>query len=155
MIEDWVTTTEAARIAGVSPKRILQLTGSVLDSQKIGRDRFIQRASVEAWARGRGYRARWRPLDLRELRFKRGEILSLAERHHLTNVRVFGSIATGTATENSDVDFVVDMTPKATVMDVAAMAADLEDSLGCHVDVITTRRSVPFLDQILATAIPL
>lgn len=127
----------------------------MLDSQKIGRDRLIHRRSVEAYSRGRGSKTRWRPLDLRELRFKREEILSLAERHNLTNVRVFGSIVSGNATEDSDIDFVVDMTPTSNAMDVAAMAADLDNSLGCSVDVITTKRRVPFLAQILATAVPL
>lgn len=39
---------------------------------------------------------------------KRAEILSIAEKHGVFNVRLLGSVARGEATEQSDVDFWVD-----------------------------------------------
>lgn len=39
---------------------------------------------------------------------KREQILKLAEKHGAKNVRVFGSVARGEATPESDVDFLVD-----------------------------------------------
>lgn len=42
------------------------------------------------------------------LKEKREEILNVAAQHGARNVRVFGSVARGEATENSDVDFLLD-----------------------------------------------
>jgi hypothetical protein len=36
------------------------------------------------------------------------QILAIAEKHGAYNVRVFGSVARGEATEDSDIDFLVD-----------------------------------------------
>jgi predicted nucleotidyltransferase len=43
--------------------------------------------------------------DIEQLREHREEILHLAQQDHSANVRVFGSVARGEATEGSDVDF--------------------------------------------------
>ena len=54
---------------------------------------------------------------------KREQILEIAAKHGAFNVRVFGSVARGEDTENSDLDFLIDY--------------DLEDLLKCKVDVVT------------------
>lgn len=136
-LDDLLTTAEAARLSGLSRQRIDQLSRlGPLDPVTVGDRRFITKRSLETWARGRAYRVQWRPRTLRELRFKRSEILSLADRHHLANVRVFGSVARDEAGDRSDVDLLVARTDAATAADVAEFAADLEDSLGCRVDVV-------------------
>jgi len=43
------------------------------------------------------------------LQDKREEILKIAARHGACNVRVFGSVARGESTEDSDVDFLIDL----------------------------------------------
>lgn len=53
------------------------------------------------------------------MRFKRAEILSLARRLHLENVRVFGSVARDDANEASDVDILVSRSEDASAADVA------------------------------------
>ena len=70
---------------------------------------------------------------------KRNEILSIATRNGAYNVRLFGSVAQGEATEKSDVDFLVDMQPGRSLLDVAGLWIDLEKLLGCKVDVVTTK----------------
>ena len=45
--------------------------------------------------------------SLESLRARRDDILRIAIRHGAHNVRVFGSVARGEATEDSDVDFLV------------------------------------------------
>src|SRR5712691_4150984 len=45
----------------------------------------------------------------RVLHERRQEILDLADRHHTSNVRVFGSVARGEETNGSDIDLLVDM----------------------------------------------
>ncbi len=52
-------------------------------------------------------------------------------------MRLFGSVARGTATPQSDVDFLIDLEPGRTLFDLAAIKLDLEDLLGRNVDVLT------------------
>ena len=42
------------------------------------------------------------------LKNKRSDILSIANQHGAYNVRIFGSVARGEETEQSDIDFLVD-----------------------------------------------
>lgn len=54
------------------------------------------------------------------LREKRGEILSLASRHGVCNLRVFGSVARGEAGPESDLGLLIDLAPGATLTDLGA-----------------------------------
>jgi predicted nucleotidyltransferase len=69
------------------------------------------------------------------------------------NVRVFGSFARGDAQPNSDVDFLVDVEPGRTLLDVIAFEQALEMLLGRTVDVVSDGGLSPSLQQrILAEA---
>lgn len=68
---------------------------------------------------------------------RRGDILRLAAQHGATNIRVFGSVVRGEAGAGSDIDFLVDMEPKRSLLDIATLKLDLQDLLGCDVDVVT------------------
>lgn len=70
-------------------------------------------------------------------REKREDILSIAEKYGAYNVRVFGSIARREADAESDIDFLVDMEPGRTLFDIGGLLMDLQDLLGCSVDVVT------------------
>lgn len=67
---------------------------------------------------------------------RREAILQAARRHGAYDVRLFGSVARGDATDRSDVDLIVTFDPGRTLMDHAALIGDLEDLLGAKVDVI-------------------
>ena len=71
---------------------------------------------------------------LEELRARRDEILAVARRHGATNLRVFGSVARGDGNAH-DVDLLVDLEQGRSLLDLAALHVDLEDLLGCEVDV--------------------
>jgi uncharacterized protein len=71
------------------------------------------------------------------LKNKRQEILRIAGDHGAYNVRVFGSCARGEADDSSDIDLLVDMEPDRSVLDVAALLADLRELLGRKVDVVS------------------
>lgn len=73
----------------------------------------------------------------RLLQEKREEILRIAAEHGAHNVRVFGSAARRDAGEGSDIDLLVEFEPGRTLLDHAALVADLEELLGCKVDVVT------------------
>jgi predicted nucleotidyltransferase len=73
----------------------------------------------------------------RLLQEKRAEIMSLAARHGADNVRVFGSVARHEDDAQSDVDFLVALQPGRSLLDLGALLMDLQDLLGCDVDVVT------------------
>ena len=72
-------------------------------------------------------------------RTRRDDILSLAARYGAYNVRVFGSVARGEADEKSDIDFLVNMEKGRSLLDLAGLAIDLEELLGCNVDIVTEK----------------
>ncbi len=91
------------------------------------------------------------PPTLAELRGRRDEILSLARRHGASNVRVFGSVAREDS-EARDLDLLVDLEAGRSLLDLAALHVELEDLLGCDVDV--TERVKPRLhQQVMAEAV--
>ena len=88
---------------------------------------------------------------------KRAQILAIAERHGAYNVRVFGSVARGEATEDSDVDFLVDYDPaRRSSWFPAGLMLDWEDLLGRKVDVATVGMLKERIrERVLAEAVPL
>ena len=94
------------------------------------------------------------PSDL--LADKRESILQLADLHGARNVRVFGSVARGDATEDGDLDFLVEMDKGRSFLDLVGLWQDLQDLLGRKVDVISDGGISPYLRaKILAEAVPL
>ena len=74
----------------------------------------------------------------------------------LDNLRVFGSVARGTDTEGSDVDFLIDANKGTTLLDLGGLQDDLQTLLGVKVDLLTPEDvSKHFRDKILEEAIPL
>jgi len=75
--------------------------------------------------------------------------------HRARNPRVFGSVAQGIDTEDSDLDILIDPTPETSLMDVAAIQVELERLLGVTVDVLTPK-ALPdkFRNRVIAEAIP-
>ena len=68
---------------------------------------------------------------------RREEILEIAAKHGAFNVRVFGSVARGEETENSDIDFLIDYDiNKISSWFPVGLIHDLEDLLGRKVDVV-------------------
>lgn len=90
------------------------------------------------------------------LKFKRPEILRLAQAHGAHNVRIFGSVARGEARPESDVDFLVEMDSGRSLLDLIELGQDLESLLQRKVDVLTDQGLSPYLEQrIHAEAVPL
>ena len=78
------------------------------------------------------------PLD-ELLRTKREDILRVAKKYGAYNVRVFGSVARGEADSQSDIDLLVNMEPGRSLLDLIGLLIDLEELLGCKVDVVTEK----------------
>lgn len=90
------------------------------------------------------------------LESKRDEILEIAARHGAHNVRIFGSVARGEATPESDLDFLVELEPGRSLLDHVALLQDLESLLGREVDLVEPEALHWYIrDRILQEAIPL
>jgi len=91
------------------------------------------------------------------LQEKREEILQIASKHGAFNVRVFGSVARGEETENSDIDFLIDYDLKKTSpWFPVGLIQDLEALLGRKVDIVPAKCLHYFIkDRVLAEAIDL
>jgi len=86
----------------------------------------------------------------------REKILELAARHGATEVRVFGSLARGEGTERSDLDLLVTLEEKRSLLDLIGLKQDIEELLHRSVDVVTEPALSPYIrDRILAEATPL
>jgi uncharacterized protein len=96
-------------------------------------------------------------MTLDELRrTRRDEILRLAARRGARNVRVFGSVARGEAGPESDLDLLVDMDPGRSLFDLGGFLVDVEEALGCHVDVVTEKGlRAQLRPEVLKEAVPL
>lgn len=95
-------------------------------------------------------------MELEGLKAYRDDILEIAERHNAPNIRVFGSVARGEASEDSDVDFLIDVSSKQSIFDVIRLIRALSELLGCEVDVAQSTVLHPMMrDEVLREAISL
>lgn len=78
------------------------------------------------------------PDPLTTIRSQRDAILRICRRHGARLPRLFGSIARGDATPESDIDVLIEMEPGRSLLDQAALLVELRELLGRDVDVVTT-----------------
>jgi predicted nucleotidyltransferase len=87
---------------------------------------------------------------------RRDEIIAVAKRHGASEIRIFGSIARGDATETSDLDVLVRLEPGRSLFDQGGLLMDLRDLLGINVDVVDEDALSGRFGQIVSSeAIPL
>lgn len=87
---------------------------------------------------------------------KRATILGLAAKHGAHNVRVCGSASRDEAGPQSDIDLLVDLEPGRSLMDLGGLLMDLQDVLGCKVDVVTEKGLHWYIrDKVLKEAVRL
>jgi predicted nucleotidyltransferase len=77
--------------------------------------------------------------QLQTIRHNKRAILDIARTHGILNVRVFGSVARGEDTPLSDIDFLVDLETGRSLLDIGGALIQLEQLLGCKVDIVTER----------------
>ncbi len=86
----------------------------------------------------------------------REELRALAVRYGMRRIRVFGSMARGDATDDSDVDLLVTPSPDTSLLDLGGLAMDAEALLHRRVDVVSDRALHPLIrDRVLREATPL
>ena len=85
----------------------------------------------------------------------RDAIHHLVTRFHASDPRVFGSVARGEDEPGSDVDFVVDFTEEASLLDEIGLRLALRDLLQVEVDVVASDGlRGTFRDRVLSEAVP-
>jgi predicted nucleotidyltransferase len=90
------------------------------------------------------------------LTIHRGELRQLVSRYGLSRARVFGSVLTGSDTEESDLDLLVDPAESTTLFTIAGLQIDAEKLLGVNVSVLTPNGLPPkFRARVLEQAEPL
>jgi hypothetical protein len=120
-------------------------------------ERLLQAAGAQLVV---GTALRSAPIDrsgtgLRLLRKHRSEIERLARSAGARNVRVFGSVARGDETVESDIDLLVDFpVHELGVLPLVRLRRQLSELLGCEVDVTTEELLRPeILEQAVREAV--
>jgi predicted nucleotidyltransferase len=86
----------------------------------------------------------------------RDELRLLVSRYGLSRPRIFGSVTSGTDTDKSDLDLLVDPEHSTSLFTIAGLKIDAEKLLGVPVSVITPDGLPPkFRNQVLQQAQPL
>jgi predicted nucleotidyltransferase len=86
----------------------------------------------------------------------RPQLLAVATRHGASNLRIYGSIATGQEHSASDLDLLVDIPDDQSLLGLISLRQELEDLLGCSVDVTEAETLHPLIRaQILEQALAL
>ena len=86
-------------------------------------------------------------ITLKNIQEKKADIINISQRYHAENIRIFGSVACGEATDKSDVDFLVSFLPNASLFDQAGLIEELSQLLERNVDVISERAVSPYLRE--------
>ena len=90
---------------------------------------------------------------IEEIKERTGQI---AKRYAVDKMSLFGSYARGEATDDSDVDFLIDRGGIQDLFVYFAFVEDLEEALGCHVDVVMeSAQDQDFIREIRKEVIPL
>lgn len=90
------------------------------------------------------------------LKQHRDEIIAVAAKYGVKNIRVFGSVVRGESDELSDIDLLVSLDRGVTLMKMSALRRELEGILGCKVDLVSDnglRERIK--DKILSEAVAL
>ena len=92
----------------------------------------------------------------RRLRASRRDVIETVEAAGGSNVRVFGSVATGREHEGSDVDLLFHMDQPFGLMDLAGLEIELGTILDTDVDLVPDTNIRPTMrDRIISEAVPL
>lgn len=93
---------------------------------------------------------------LEALRSRRDEIIALAGRYGAYNLRVFGSVARGDASPDSDIDLLVNFREGTSLFELSGFWQDLQDLLNYEVNILSEAGLKPrFRQQIESDLVPL
>ena len=83
----------------------------------------------------------------------RRQMIQIARDHGAKSVQLFGSFAIGNATDQSDIDLLVEMESNRSLLDIIAIKNGIEEITDRKVDVVTRKALSPYIaDQIIRSA---
>ncbi len=95
-------------------------------------------------------------MNLETIKQYRNDIINIAREYKADNIRVFGSVARGEATEKSDLDILIHTKQGCSLLDICKMENRLSDLLGIKVEIVTDEGIREELaPYILSEAIPI
>jgi uncharacterized protein len=95
-------------------------------------------------------------MGIEEIKKQKKDILALAAKYGAFDIRIFGSVARGEDDARSDVDFLVELEQGRSLLDLGGLLYDLQNLLGCGVDVITPAGLKPRIrERVLREAVGL
>lgn len=78
-------------------------------------------------------------------------LIEVLKQHGVKKAALFGSIVRGEATEESDIDLLIEFEGRKSLLDLAGLQLELQELLGRRVDVLTYKSLHPLLkDRILS-----
>ncbi len=84
------------------------------------------------------------------------KILPVLKKHDVKRAGVFGSVVRGEATEQSDIDVLVELPPNLSLLDFVGIKLELEDVLGRRVDLVEYAGIKPRIrERILSEEVPI
>jgi uncharacterized protein len=153
-----LTQAELARRAGTSQAMVARYETGVASPTVRTLGRLLRAAGreLELSAGSPEIASPASPLAM-ALREHRAEIKAAAERLGARNVRVFGSVARGEDTAESDVDLLVDFPVRERgLLPLLTLADQVEQLVGRHADVAAVEAMAePVRERALADAVPL
>lgn len=134
-----------------------------LTQTELARRSGVAQSNIAAYENGRRHPSadmvvrllastRQRPSEL--VNRHRSAIRRIGTAHKARELRIFGSVAEGTDTVDSDLDVLVTFEPGASLFDVAALTEELHELLGVPVDVVSTGGLKERDQHIRASAVP-
>jgi predicted nucleotidyltransferase/DNA-binding XRE family transcriptional regulator len=159
-----LSQTELAGLAGTSQPALARYeTGAALPTlptlerllAACGRQMRIDAPPITEPMQATSIRGQLGP-HAEKLRRRRRALFEAAQRHGVVKLRVFGSLARGEAGDQSDIDFLVDLKPGRTLVDLSGFRREVADILDTPVDVATADMLKERIrDEVLNEALPL
>ncbi|MEN8243141.1 MAG: nucleotidyltransferase domain-containing protein [Chloroflexota bacterium] len=99
-------------------------------------------------------------MDINHQKKAKKQLIEIGSRYRITKIYVFGSVARGESTPNSDVDFLIEMQEGASMLGVGGFIHDASKLLDVEVDAIPMSilqkiKDQNFISQVQSEAVAL
>lgn len=81
------------------------------------------------------------------MEIEREAVADLCVRNDISRLRVFGSIARGQESEDSDIDLIADFSAPKSLLDIVRIERELSQRLGRRVDLLTENALSPHIRE--------
>ena len=73
------------------------------------------------------------------------DLVNILKKHGAKRIEIFGSFARGEATQESDIDVIVEFKKRKSLLELVGIEQEIEDKLGRKVDLLTEKSISPYL----------